>query len=167
MDEKEKDVSARFIKTASIAVIIVSVIYMIVLKSFHIFIVDGESMSPSFIDGEILYGAKAAEDNVKKNDVIIFKKGVSSYIKRVVATSGDVVEIIDGYLYVNGEVEKAKYPVMFDAGILTDSPLTIGQGEYFCLGDNRNNSKDSREIGVVYQQEIKSIVKGFVLKKSK
>ena len=98
----------------------------------------------------------------KEGDVIVFlpngNENSHLYIKRVVATPGDTVQIQNGRLYVNGVMEentKIAYDKMADAGIAAN-PIVLGVDEFFVLGDNRNNSEDSRsaDIGLVKKQDI-------------
>ena len=93
----------------------------------------------------------------KEGDIIVFLPNGNAnshyYIKRVVATPGDKVQIIDGSLYINGELSEEddeKYDKMEDAGIAANE-IKLGSGEFFVLGDNRNSSEDSRSanIGIV------------------
>ncbi|MCD8326323.1 MAG: signal peptidase I [Lachnospiraceae bacterium] len=91
-----------------------------------------------------------------RGDVVVFKAGgTHTYIKRIVAVPGDTVQIIDGYLYINGEQEQGDYEKMADAGLLA-TEVTLGENEYVVLGDNRNNSEDSRvsSVGVVEKSQI-------------
>jgi signal peptidase I len=99
----------------------------------------------------------------KEGDVIVFlpngNENSHLYIKRVVATPGDVVHIQNGRLYVNGLIEentKIAYDKMIDAGIAAN-PIVLGLNEYFVLGDNRNSSEDSRtaDIGLIKKEDIK------------
>ncbi|MBQ8041324.1 MAG: signal peptidase I [Lachnospiraceae bacterium] len=97
----------------------------------------------------------------KLNDVIVFVPNGSMnshyYVKRVVGTPGDTVQIIDGHLYINEElfVYEDDYDEMAQAGI-AENAITLKKGEYFVLGDNRNNSEDSRSanIGIVNKKNI-------------
>lgn len=93
----------------------------------------------------------------KKHDVIVFKLGSSEhlYIKRVVATPGDTVQIVNGQLYVNDVLMKGDFDKIADPGIAEDK-IRLGEGEYFVLGDNRNNSEDSRSatIGPIKKEDI-------------
>lgn len=96
----------------------------------------------------------------KAGDIIVFlpngNQNTHYYVKRVVATPGDEVEFIDGRLYVNGEPEeKEEYDKIADPGI-AESKIVLGDDEYFVLGDNRNNSEDSRSgnIGPVNKRLI-------------
>ena len=88
----------------------------------------------------------------KRFDIIVFpypKEPDKHYIKRVIGLPGETVQIIDGYVYINGEKLDESYgsDVMNTAGIAQD-PIVLGPDEYFVLGDNRNNSEDSRYAAV-------------------
>ena len=96
----------------------------------------------------------------RRNDVVVFMPNGNAnthyYIKRVVGVPGDTVEFIDGKLYVNGEMEAdSRFDKVADPGIAAE-PVTLGSDEYFMLGDNRNNSEDSRSgnIGLVQRKQI-------------
>lgn len=81
-------------------------------------------------------------------------------IKRVVAKEGDVVEVIDGQLYVNNEPETrlTKQGETYEIYNYITYPMTIGKGEYFVLGDNREHSLDSRALGPIKEEQIKGKV---------
>lgn len=97
----------------------------------------------------------------EQGDVIVFlpngNENSHYYLKRVVAVPGQTIQIIEGYLYIDGirEEEDERFDKMADAGI-ANHPITLSTDEFFVLGDDRNNSEDSRSgnIGVVRKEVI-------------
>ena len=123
----------------------------------------GESMEPILSSGdEILINKFAYRfTEPKRFDIIVCKhngKEHSFYnIKRVVGLPGETISIKDGFVYINGEAidEKIDVPPMTTAGVAEDK-LKLDDNEFFVLGDNRNNSEDSRftSLGNVVKEDI-------------
>ena len=115
--------------------------------------VSGSSMEPSYHDGDRLIMEKVSYrvDDPKRFDVVVFPRNGNYYlIKRVIGLPGETVYInSDGEIFINGELLEESYGVeqIDDAGVATNT-VTLGSNEYFVLGDNRNNSVDSRNTGV-------------------
>ena len=129
--------------------------------------VSGSSMENTLSDGDNLIVDKISYrfHDPERYDIIIFPYKYEEdtyYIKRIIGLPGDKVEIKVapkgfGSEYINGKVLKESYgrEVIQDPGIARDE-ITLGEGEYFVLGDNRNNSSDSRDpsVGIIQQKDI-------------
>ena len=136
--------------------------------------ISGPSMQPTLHDGDNLIVDKISYrfTDPKRYDIIVFPYRYQEdtfYIKRIIGLPGETVQVINGYVYINGELRKDEIygaEVMEDAGIASE-PITLGEDEYFVLGDNRNNSEDSRfaDIGLVKSDHIEGKV-WFVLSPS-
>ena len=115
----------------------------------------GQSMEPLLTNGQnvLIDSITYKLVGIHKGDVIAFYPGGNTsahpYIKRVAGVPGDVIQIVDGELLVNGvpDGDSSEYDKMEDAGI-AENAITLENNEYFVLGDNRNNSEDSRSAGI-------------------
>lgn len=164
---------AEWILTIIAAVLIALVIRSFVFEPVR---VDGDSMNHTLASNEILFVSKLdyastwlclpwqnSEDQEKaarittggdpeRFDVVICRypgRGDTNFVKRVIGLPGDTVELRDGYLFINGE--KYDEPYISDeyrgGWLNTFGPYTVPDGEYFVMGDHRNDSNDSRSVG--------------------
>lgn len=123
----------------------------------------GQSMTPTLEGDEIVLVDRFIYKLIdpKPNDLVVFLPNGNEkshyYVKRVIGVPGDTVQIMNGKVYVNGELfEEQIADSSIENGLLAEEPVLVGEGEFFVLGDNRNNSEDSRyaNIGNVKKEYI-------------
>jgi signal peptidase I len=137
-------------------VVLAAAIYIIFHYVLGIAYVSGSSMEPTLKDGELVLFYRLDQE-YRTGDIVIIHRGDDlEYIKRIVATAGEEVDLQEGVVLVNGEKEKSGY-VSDDTNPLSDKiefPYTVPEKSCFVLGDNRTNSRDSRSFGSVTYGEI-------------
>lgn len=124
--------------------------------------VSGSSMETTLSDGDQLIVDKISYRfrDPKRYDIVVFPYHYEEntyYIKRIIGMPGETVQIVDGEVYIDGKLLGEHYgnELMLNPGLAAD-PITLGDDEYFVLGDNRNNSQDSRaaNVGVIHRNEL-------------
>ena len=122
--------------------------------------VSGPSMLPYFSNGDIvIYSKTAAAKDIRRGSVAVVKVNRMLLIKRIVAVPGDSVRISDGILFINGMPEEENHPPIEDPGTASET-IELGDNEFYILGDNRNDSADSRIFGPILRKQIRGIVIG-------
>lgn len=143
--------------------IIVGLTYLIITYVGQRTRVSGSSMETTLSDGDNLIVDKLSYrfKDPKRFDIIVFPYKYEEntyYIKRIIGLPGETVKVADGCAYINGEQLTSDIygaEPMENSGI-AETEITLGEDEYFVLGDNRNHSLDSRDpsVGVLHREDL-------------
>ena len=158
-------------------ILIALAVFLIVRTSILTVRVDGLSMDPTLTHGQYLMVNKlgylnfpflSVENHTDSDtrrisifqypspgDLIVFQLSDTTdrdLVKRVIGVPGDIVRIVDGFVYVNDQL--LQEPYVFNRGSSFVSPEIIRPGHYFVLGDNRTSSSDSRFLGQIPRSDI-------------
>ncbi len=156
-----------------------AVSFLVIYALFYIFppyLVSGDSMNKTLTDKAFGFGLRFGE--LEQGDIVVFSNeetGGKDFIKRIIACPGDTIRLVNDEVYVNGELLQEDYAyydpessnpyvtgyISADDGSGTMIPeyhlkeFTLGDGEYFVMGDNRYHSSDSRRIGCIHRKDVK------------
>lgn len=153
------------VKTGIIVFVIAFSLRYFVIQPF---VVDGESMMPNYVNNEYILAEKVSyvTGEPKRGDVVVFKYPGNpnvSYIKRIIGLPGETVSIANNQVIIKNKENPTG--TILNEQYLRDNTLTfasergaleqsLGNSEYFVMGDNRQHSSDSREWGVLPRQNI-------------
>ncbi|MFC7372459.1 signal peptidase I [Fictibacillus iocasae] len=163
MAKKRKNELFEWVKALLGALAIVFIVRTFI---FSPIVVDGESMNPTLVDAERMLVTKIGEP--ERFDIVVFHAPDGrDYIKRVIGLPGDKIHYKDDVLYINGKAYEEPYLTPFkeklNGDVLTypftleDTAVgskTVPKDHLFVMGDNRRDSRDSREIGAVHYDKI-------------
>lgn len=162
-EEKEKSIFRELLGWIVYILVIIGLTYLIITYVGQRTSVSGHSMETTLSDGDNLIVDKISYrfTDPKRYDIIVFPykyKENTYYIKRIIGLPGETVQVVDGYVYINGKLLESDIygaEVMDESGIAYE-PITLGEDEYFVLGDNRNHSSDSRDpsVGVLTKEDL-------------
>ena len=116
------------------------------------------SMMPTLQPGDMVMADQRPRDDWRREDIVVFRESEDRppIVKRIVGEPGDNIEIREGTLYLNGEAFKPSY---WQEEFYDDFPVTeVPEGHFFTIGDNVNNSRDSRFIGPVAKESFLALV---------
>ncbi len=143
------------VESVAIAVVLALVIRIFLFEPFYI---PSGSMEPTLqiedkiIVNKVVYRFKEPQ----RGDILVFKYPLDpsrDYVKRVIGLPGETLEIKDSAVYINGSSLTESY-LPSDLKLMDFGPVSIADGSYFMMGDNRNNSQDSRVWGVLPENYI-------------
>lgn len=137
------------VKSILIAIIVAIIIIAFIFQTVS---VDGSSMYPTLRNNDRLIIEKVTYyfQKPKSMDIIVMKNPRNNserYIKRIIAVEGDKIEIYNNKVYINGSLKDEPY--LFENRINDFGEITVPKNTVFVLGDNRNNSTDSRILGPI------------------
>jgi signal peptidase I len=183
LNPKRKSTIREYIEAILIALLLALFIRTFVVQAFKI---PSGSMKNTLLIGDhilvnkFIYGVKNPLNGKtwipikepERRDIVVFKYPINpeqDYIKRVIGVEGDTIEIKDKKVYVNGEPQNEEYAIFLDNKILPANvqprdnmgPITVPENSLFVMGDNRDNSYDSRFWKFVDLKAVKG--KAFIL----
>ncbi len=159
---KKKIIHALLLVAETVAVIVLA--FFLVRAAVERTVVPGTSMEPTLAEGTsiIVNRLSYLREGPERFDVIVFEQEGEEHryyhVKRVIGLPGETVQIVNGSVYINGDLLKEvihDLPSMHLSGLAAEE-FTLDEDEYFVLGDNRNKSEDSRfaNIGNVTKEQI-------------
>lgn len=158
-----KNIMKEILSTSIYLLVVLCAAYLIITYVGQRTQVSGSSMETTLSDGDNLLVDKITYrfSEPKRFDIIVFPFQYDTdtyYIKRIIGMPGETVQIdYDGNIYINGSLLKESYgrEVIQNPGRAAE-PITLGKDEYFVMGDNRNNSSDSRDplVGNIHRKDI-------------
>ncbi|MDO8513086.1 MAG: signal peptidase I [bacterium] len=144
------------LKTVAIVFVLAFIIRYFVIQPF---VIEGNSMEPDFHDRQLILINKLSYriHNPNRGDVIVFESPQNHsiyYIKRIIGIPGDEIQLKEGDVYLNGEKIDEPYlslgqKTTADTSATGTLDVTVGRDQFFVMGDNRDQSSDSREWGLL------------------
>ena len=158
-----------------VLVFVIALAVVLLLRTYVIepYTVPSASMEPTIEVGDNIFAQKVTIElgqGVEAGDIVVFENPDSSsdhdvLVKRVIATEGQVVDLVDGVVYVDGEAldedytQGMSYELATQAeGVEVSYPYTVPEGCVWVMGDNRENSSDSRYFGAVSEDALIGVV---------
>lgn len=160
--EQERSILRELLGWIVYILIIVGLTYLIITFVGQRTRVSGSSMETTLSDGDNLIVDKISFRfrDPKRYEIIVFPyqyEDNTYYIKRIIGLPGETVQVMDGKVYIDGQELDEHYgnEEMLDPGIAGEQ-ITLGDDEYFVLGDNRNHSADSRQenVGILHRKDL-------------
>ena len=152
MDENKVLVKKNYIKDLLPYFIVILVVIFIKIFVFSPIRVNGASMNPTLNDKDIMILDEISYrfSEIERFNIVVVKEENEYLIKRIIGLPGEKIEYKDNKLYIDGKYVKEDFKHMETM----DFSTTLGEDEYFIMGDNRTNSTDSRIFGPISRDEI-------------
>ena len=165
--KREEKINRRFLGFTAVLVLVLFIVFFLFTEVYFNVLVEGDSMKPTLKSGDVL--TVNSYKDVEKGDIIIVDNHGKLIIKRVIAVAHDRIKIEDGYVFVNGKLLEEDY--VYKQGVTdnlawTTEDYILEEGEVFYLGDNREDSSDSRIYGTCNLENVKGVVEDWSLNPS-
>lgn len=145
----------KVLKNSSMRFLIIAVLLALLFKfSFMVYIVNGESMSPTYHTGNYGLAVRTTISDINRYDIVVIKYDDRYLVKRVIGLPGEHIVYSNNNLFINDKYIYDQYGV----GNTYDFDIQLDNNQYFCMGDNREHSSDSRVYGPFEARKIKAIV---------
>lgn len=146
------------------AIFVISFVCIVCIRTFafDVYRVDGQSMEPTFEDGDMIFVKKFGLQNVKRGDIVVCQLDIEPLtqrlVKRVIGVPGDHVCMDEsGQIWINGSLSADEFQTEVNKDVHDVFDIHLGDDEYYVLGDNRSHSSDSRNFGPFHESAIKAV----------
>lgn len=164
MTREDQSLSFWSLRVRAKRVVTIAIAGMMLLGLFNIFRpcqIEGTSMFPWFQTGDVVI-INSLDTTPDRYDIVVFEKFHRGeemlFVKRTIGLPGDIIRIVEGTIYINGEFcEEANKDILFNTHSL-DGLFIVPEGHIFVIGDNRRDSYDSRRFGPVPQEDVVGVV---------
>lgn len=153
-DDPDKRDAVRGYQKLAALLFLFAALLLFRINVFDFVTVAGHSMDDYLLHGDTLIVRKFDVEKIDRYDIVVAKVGNQKMIKRVIGLPGDVVQIVEGAVFINGEMVDDKFNFFTDYEGLAKELFVLGEGECFLLGDNRAGSYDSRDFGAVSKSQL-------------
>jgi signal peptidase I len=147
---------SRILRELLDTLIITAILFLVINTATGRFMIESVSMLPNLREGEFILVDKVTYffGAPQRGDIVVFHRSdePKDLIKRVIGLPGDTIEAIDGVVHINQQA--LDEPYLEGVTTLNLNARVLGEDEYFVMGDNRNNSKDSRSFGPIHRADI-------------
>ncbi|MDD3048522.1 MAG: signal peptidase I [Bacilli bacterium] len=143
-----------FLKDALKYIVIIAIIILLRIFVLTTTEITGPSMEPNLYEKNIVLVDQLTKNfnGLNRFNVVVIKRSTSYVVKRIIGLPGEKIKYKDNNLYINGEILKDTDKLM---GITSNfNEITIPENEYYVMGDNREDSTDSRVFGTITKKSI-------------
>ncbi|HIS26236.1 MAG TPA: signal peptidase I [Candidatus Pullilachnospira intestinigallinarum] len=162
--EPKKSIGRELLEDVALILVVLAAVFL--MKQFVLMnvVIPSGSMEDTIMTGDRIFGSRLSYEfgDPQRGDIVIFRYPDNEeelFIKRVIGLPGEKVEIIDGKVYINDSDQPLEEDYLKETPIGSFGPYYVPEGCYFMMGDNRNDSRDSRWWDNTYVERDKILAK--------